>query len=256
MFRFRFFWIFILASGSYKAAFANSLRFEYGVADWVYEEQEISVRHQGRSPSLGVQWQISPQVGDKGAWRLDGRLASGKANYIGSGSMNDQRVVATQVAVSYEMPLTGTGWRWAPLLAYDRLYNDARGITTTGEYGYRRLNERWSTGLQTIYRTDEKWEWRAGLSRLLSGTQTSYLEDVGGVFSNLPPVINKQPQGIGLMLGACRTMREFALCSQWQSWNVSQSDTLKIQTENGRYSVYEPENRSSLLTLTLQYRYD
>ena len=230
--------------------------FDYGLSHWTYREPEIAVRHEGWLPMLALQWQPAQANEASGRWRVSAALAGGVSEYTGSGTMGGQPVLSTRLSLAYDIPLTDTGWTWAPVLAFDRLDNDARGVTSTGARGYRRINQRWSAGLELMSQPGTEWQLKFGLNSMLRGWQRSVLGDIGQEFAALVPTVNVQRQGWGGLLGACRVWEDRRFCAQWQHWHIQRSDALRVQTLNVGYTVYEPANRSSLLSVTLQHHFD
>jgi hypothetical protein len=139
-------------------------------------------------------------------------------------------------------------------LGYRFLFNDGRGITSTGHAGYRRESNYLYLPLGIIYRTPLKN--RAELigsieyDHLLSGTQLSMLSDVDAGYTNLS---NKQNEGSGMKLHLMYTTPGWSAGPYLHYWNIADSDIAPIY-RNGMLVGYgvEPHNKSLELGIELR----
>jgi hypothetical protein len=131
-------------------------------------------------------------------------------------------------------------------LGYRFLFNDGRGITSTGHAGYRRESNYVYLPLGIIYRAQlgKGAELVSSIEydHLLSGTQFTMLSDVGSGYANLS---NKQSEGGGLKLHLMYTMPEWSAGPYLHYWNIADSDVAPIY-RNGIIAGYglEPHNKT------------
>ena len=238
------------------SAYADTVKLNYGVSRWNYDEPIINVHNDGWLSVFGAQWEPTPQAGALGSWQWQATVSAGKSDYEGSGVMKNQGVVALRLGLGYDIPIANTRWSWGPLLSFDHLYNDGRGLTSTNKSGYRRLNQRWSAGLQGNYQINDDWKFNINLIRLLQGKQISDFADAGGDYTGVAPTVNTQRSGGALKLGICRAIASLRLCSEYQDWLIQSSNILQVQTKSKLIDVYEPANRTRVLSLTIEHRFD
>lgn len=233
-------------------ALAQPWTAEMGLVHWSYKEPQVAVIHEGWLPTLGISktWdreQVSP-----GQWALSANLALGRVDYRGTGTMQGQPLMDAQTMLVYLLPAKQPNTFWGPTLAYDRVFNDARGVTSTGHGGYRRLNQRWSVGMQWRETTAGGWQWRGDAQALLRGWQVSELSDIGGEYQGVTAPVNVQRQGWALKLGICQPLTSGRLCIQAQHTRIQASDTVLVKTLQSRYEAFEPANKYTRIGLTFQ----
>lgn len=156
-------------------------------------------------------------------WYIEGRALFGKDWEINNAVLS---------------PYTGLGYRY--------LFNDGRGITSTGHGGYRResnyvylpvgiIHHRALTGLARLESTLE-------YDFLLAGKQVSRLSDVPG-YSD---VTNNQSSGYGLRLSVTYQKDKWAIGPYAYYWNIGESDVVPeiyngVPTGSG---LVEPNNNT------------
>jgi hypothetical protein len=131
-------------------------------------------------------------------------------------------------------------------LGYRYLFNDGRGITTTGHAGYRRESNYLYLPIGIIHRMTIKDQARLESTleydQLLKGTQNSSLSDTGLVND----VTNNQSSGYGLKLGIMYQKSNWAIGPYIDYWNIGQSDIASVYYLNG--TLYgtgaEPNNNT------------
>ena len=132
-------------------------------------------------------------------------------------------------------------------LGYRYLFNDGRGITSTGYAGYRRESNYLYLPIGIIHRMALKdlarLESTLEYDQLLKGTQNTSLSDVGGGYSD---VTNNQSRGYGLKLSIMYQKRNWAIGPYAHYWNIDQSDIVPeiqngVPTGNG---LMEPKNNT------------
>jgi hypothetical protein len=161
--------------------------------------------------------------------------ASGEPDWYieARGLVGKDWVIKDAVLAAY----TGLGYRY--------LFNDARGITSTGYSGYRRESNYLYLPIGIIHRKmikdQAKLESTLEYDQLLKGTQNTSLSDVGGAYSD---VTNNQGSGYGLKLSIMYQKRNWAIGPYMHYWNIGQSDIV-YGIQNGVYTgLMEPENNT------------
>jgi hypothetical protein len=134
-------------------------------------------------------------------------------------------------------PYTGLGYRF--------LFDDSRGISTTGAAGYRRESNYLYLPIGIIHRMGIKGQARLESTleydHLLLGMQTSRLSDTGLGYSD---VTNRQNSGYGFKLSVMYQKNNWAIGPYAQYWNIGQSDTA-IFYKNGIPAIgWEPQNNT------------
>lgn len=139
-------------------------------------------------------------------------------------------------------------------LGYRFLFNDGRGITSTGHAGYRRESNYLYLPLGIIYRAPLKngAELIGSIEydHLLSGTQLSMLSDVDAGYTNLS---NKQNEGSGIKLRILYAMQRWSAGPYLHYWNIADSDVAPIY-RNGMIDSYgmEPHNKTQEFGIELR----
>jgi hypothetical protein len=182
-------------------------------------------------------------------FRGDLRFAAGTVDYssVNSGSASGEpdwylearALVGKDWAINDAVisPYAGLGYRY--------LFNDGRGITSSGYGGYRRQSNYIYLPVGIIHRIALKdrarLESTLEYDQLLAGTQISSLSDVGGGYSD---VTNKQSSGYGLKMGIMYQKNKWAIGPYIYYWNIGQSDIV-YGIQNGVYTgLVEPENNT------------
>ena len=135
-------------------------------------------------------------------------------------------------------PYTGLGYRY--------LFNDLRGNTSTGHWGYRRESNYLYLPIGFIHRTlldsHAQLESTVEYDHLLAGQQISYLSDVTG-YSD---VTNNQSKGYGLKLSIMYEKSKWAIGPYAHYWNIDRSEIvpeIRFGVLTGR-GLVEPENNT------------
>lgn len=241
-----------VVGGAHSQAQADEWVAEVGMVHWSYKEPALAVTHEGLIPSLGISKKLNKQEDASGQWEWTSAIALGRVNYSGTGTMKGQPLIDVQTMLAYLLPTTYSNAQWAPTLAYEHVFNDGRGVTSTGHVGYRRLNHRLSAGVQWRQLHPQGWQWQADIQTLLYGWQVSELSDIGGEYHGLSAPVNRQRQGWALKLGSCKVLETGQLCLQAHRIQVQASDTVIINTLKSRYEVYEPTNNLTRISVTFK----
>lgn len=167
--------------------------------------------------------------------RGDLRYAFGSVDYNGSGSASGEPdwyieargLVGKDWAINDAVlaAYTGVGYRY--------LFNDGRGITSTGFWGYRRESNYFYLPIGINHRRALNDQARLvstlEYDHLLAGKQISRLSDGGYGDSD---ITNNQSSGYGLKLSIMYEKRKWAIGPYAHYWNIGQSD-LSIVFRNG-----------------------
>jgi hypothetical protein len=220
---------------------------ELGVVAYRYLYREPGLM-QLEGPKVGVRGAYSrtDQTGKSG--RIEGTVTYGKVDYdsngTGSSENHDDTTVEARVLFGLDfgvrsgrplMPYTGIGYRY--------LYNDLRGQSTTGHFGYRRESNYLYLPIGLAARAGNLLA-KVEIDYLLRGHQISYLSDVA---PGLPDIRNDQHKGVG---GRASVMFEFGSMSfgPWFNyWRIGDSEIAG--------GGLEPKNRTTEGGLELRYRY-
>ena len=166
--------------------------------------------------------------------------ATGSANgdpdwYLEARGLFGKDWVINEAVIS---PYTGLGYRY--------LFNDGRGLTSTGYSGYRRESNYLYLPIGMIHRIalngQARLESTLEYDYLLAGTQNTSLSDVGAGYSD---VTNNQSSGYGLKFSVMYLKSKWAIGPYAHYWNIGQSDTAIIyQNGSPAFIGVEPQNNT------------
>ena len=180
--------------------------------------------------------------------RGDLRYAFGTVDYNGSGSAKGELDLYIEIRglvgrdfqadAAVFSPYTGFGYRY--------LFNDARGITSTGNWGYRRESNYFYLPIGIIHRmtldNHARLESTVEYDHLLRGKQISRLSDGGIGYGD---VTNTQNSGYGMKLGVMYQKNIWAIGPYAHYWNIGKSDTVNVYQIGIPVSAgWEPENNT------------
>ena len=176
--------------------------------------------------------------------RGDLRLAGGTVDYNsnGTGSANGEPdlYVETRGLIGTDRMLSGAVLSPYIGLGYRYLYNDARGISSSGAAGYRRESNYYYLPIGAIYRValhdQARWISTLEYDYLLAGKQVSHLSDVPG-YSD---ITNHQNSGYGLKLGIMYQQDKWMVGPCVNYWNISESEVVYA----GNTGWVEPANNT------------
>ena len=156
-------------------------------------------------------------------WYIEARGLAGKDWVTGKGVLS---------------PYAGFGYRY--------LFNDGRGVSSTGYGGYRRESNYFYFPIGAIFRmalkNQARLEGMLEYDQLLAGTQISRLSDVQG-YSD---ATNDQSNGYGLKLGIMYRRDKLAVGPYVDYWNIGESDVV-AEIKNGvptGFGLVEPKNNT------------
>jgi hypothetical protein len=168
-------------------------------------------------------------------FRGDLRYAFGTVDYNGSGTASGEPdwyieargLVGKDWVINDEVfsPYTGFGYRY--------LFNDARGISSTGAAGYRRESNYFYLPIGIIHRREfndqARLESTLEYDYLLAGKQISSFSDIGAGYGDFT---NNQSSGYGLKLSFMYEKDRGAIGPYVHYWSIGQSD-MAIVYQNG-----------------------
>jgi hypothetical protein len=160
--------------------------------------------------------------------RGDLRYALGSVDYTGSGTASAQPdwYVEARVLIGKDRAINDAVLSPYFGLGYRYLFNDARGITSTGAAGYRRESNYIYLPIGIIHRMalndQAQLESTLEYDHLLAGKQVSQLSDAGLGYGDLN---NTQNKGYGLKLSILYKKDEWAVGPFVHYWNIGKSDT-------------------------------
>lgn len=244
---------------------------QIGVTVSKYQYREPSVDVEDKGNKLGLDYTSSLELQDDYFVKMDGRFAYGDVDYTGSGTMNNQEdwyydlrgLVGKDfsVAGSVLAPYTGFGAR--------HLYNDARGQSSTGAWGYRRKSNYFYIPVGVTHRIElqsqSMLETTLEYDYLCTGKQVTRMGDVyegeNGV-TETKQIENKQKNGYGLRASAMVSMNNWSFGPYITYWNIKTSEdgnfyVYRASEDQWYYSAgwYEPHNRTVEFGLKASYSF-
>ena len=136
------------------------------------------------------------------------------------------------------------------------LFNDARGITSTGALGYRRDSSYVYLPLGLTHRMG----WGGGDARIstsleydhfMEGQQVSHVTDAGANSD----LTNHQRNGFGLRLMVAYETEDWSLGGFYNYWNIQQSESATFVQLPYIVTGYEPLNITREAGIQLKYRF-
>lgn len=187
--------------------------------------------------------------------RFELRYSYGELEYQGSGTLDGAPDHLFEVR-----SLAGRDFRtgalvWSPYLGFGMryLYNDLRGITSTGAIGYQRESNYFYMPLGITLRVPLGEHWvlapQIEYDGFLKGAQHSYLADTGLGFNN---VTNWQRRGRGYRAQLMFEGRRWSFGPWMNYWQIKDSE---IQPIGAGFIGLEPENWTRESGVELRYRF-
>jgi hypothetical protein len=215
-----------------------------------YRYEEPAVMH-SKGSKMGLDVNTIHVLQNGHFVRGDLRYAFGLVDYNGSGSSGSASgepdwYIETRVLVGIDWTVSDTALSPYTGLGYRYLFNDARGVTSTGAAGYRRESNYVYLPIGIIHRMTLNDQ--AGLEstleydHLLAGKQVSKLSDTGLGYSDMK---NSQNKGYGLKFGVMYKEDTWAIGPYAYYWNIGKSETaLLFQNGIPAGMGWEPENNT------------
>ncbi len=184
--------------------------------------------------------------------RIEGRWSYGELDYQGSGALSNvpDSLYEVRALAGRDYGMGGT-MAWSPYVGFGfrHLYNDLRGVTSTGAIGYRRDSSYFYVplGITLRMRLGEDWVLAPQLEYdgFVHGVQRTYLSDTG--IPGYRDVTNQQRRGRGHRAQVMFEGRRWAFGPWMHYWNVKDSD---IQPAG-----LEPANWTREAGVELRYRF-
>lgn len=187
--------------------------------------------------------------------RLEARYSYAELDYTGSGTLADvpDHLFEARALVGRDYragrfvwtPYAGVGFRY--------LYNDLRGVSSTGARGYRRISRYYYLPVGVTLRVPMGGSWvlvpRLEYDAFANGKQRSYLSDTGIGFND---VTNRQGRGRGARgeLAFEGPRWSFSLWSHY--WKIKDSN---VQPVGLGFAGLEPANTTHETGIELRYRF-
>ena len=222
------------------------------ISDYAYREPSLGVKLDGSKYGITIDGFGKLDYGV--FLGVETRFAAGNSDYAGSGTHSgnfedlfDARillgkdVIFTRYALA---PFTGIGFR--------HFYSDDRGVTSTGFYGYRRVNNLvyLPIGVKPRFRVTSESRITTSLEfdAVMKGLQMTMASDVN---PGVTDIHNKQSGGFGIRAGAMWEHQSWGLGPFLTYWDIPQSDTQC----NSSYTLCGDEPANHTLEIGLQFRY-
>lgn len=186
--------------------------------------------------------------------KLDLRASYGQLRYEGSGVqegvpdylMEARWVIGRRLDMQFSpAPYAGLGYRY--------LFNDSRGLTSTGAAGYRRFSNYLYAPIGVSWRTPVRGDWVLVPSLewdlFLRGWQITKLSDTG--LGNTD-VTNTQTSGYGFRVAAMFENQAWSWGPWLHYWNIKDSD---VQPIGMGYVGWEPANHTLELGVEIRRRF-
>jgi len=226
------------------------------IAYYKYEEPGIMKLSGNRAGAAGIFTFANAQ---HVFWRVDMRLSHGLLYYEsqGTGTQNDvpdwlteaRFVAGRDFSIGQNVvlaPYGGIGYRY--------LYNDLRGVSSTGALGYRRYSRYLylPLGITARFGIGRGWVFAPNLELdvFLQGKQRSQLADTG--IAGLMNATNTQNSGRGYRWSLMFENGLWSFGPWLHYWKVRESDIVPIG--NGLFSQ-EPKNTTREAGLEVRYRF-
>lgn len=187
---------------------------------------------------------------------VDFRYAFGTVDYKGSGEKNNigddlweiRGVVGRDFTWDDQYALSPYGG-----FGYRHLYNDAHGLTTSGNWLYRRESQYMYAPIGLTSRARINGDSRIALNTeydyFIHGQQNSYLSDGNQYGGTLPDLANQQNSGYGIKASLMYENGDWELGPFLDYWNIHASAISTV------YNLYEPPNNTLEYGFQIKYRF-
>ncbi len=222
------------------------------LSQYRYEEPGTMMLEGNRVGVSGAYTAVSPR---RAFARLEGRWSYGELEYQGSGVLTGVPDYILEVRLLAGRDYGSERLRWSPYVgaAYRYLYNDLRGVSSTGAVGYRRESNYFYLPLGVTLRMPVAAGWvfapQIEYDVFVRGVQRSHLSDTGLGFGD---VSNEQSSGRGYRVQLMLESRRWTLAPWLHYWDVKDSD---IQPIGMGLVGYEPANTTREAGIEVRYRF-
>ena len=252
----------VIAQGN---ALATTTGQEIGVtlSDYKYSESGVTLK----ATKLGIDYAGTYAV--SGGWFLKGELryADGNATYNGTGTLNSIPDWYYEIRGLVGKDFSFGGYTLSPYtgLGYRYLFNDFRGITSTGAVGYRRESNYYTLPIGVNHRVNlsnnAQLFTTIEYDYLIRGQQDSKLSDIVGFggFTAAQDASNKQRSGYGFRLSSMYQLNKWSVGPYLTLWHINDSDRVNVTgTRSGvtaTAQVWEPTNNTTEVGIKASYRF-
>lgn len=241
-------------------ASASGHTFGISLSDYTYDEPGVMTL---KSQKIGFDYagtyvfpSLWPQVNTRRFLRGELRYATGPADYTSpiSGILNNTENWYVEARGLFGSDFDMGSFVLAPYagLGFRYLHHDLRGVTSTGQSGYRRDTSYTSAsiGLTHKIKFDAKSQLHSTVEymHLLQGQHKARLADMGGVFPNISM---DQERGYGLRLSSIWRFDTWSIGPTFTYWNIEQSQSVNA----GGRTWIEPKNNTTEIGLKLGFHY-
>lgn len=187
--------------------------------------------------------------------RLEGRYSYAELDYTGSGRLEDvpDHLIELRAVVGQDYRAGRVIWVPYIGVGYRHLYNDLRGVTTTGHIGYRRRSHYYYVPAGVALRVPLGGDWvmvpQLEYDAFANGRQRSYLSDVSPL---LLDVTNRQQDGWGARAQLMFESRRWSFSLWTHYWDIKDSD---LQPIGLGFVGLEPANTTHETGIELRYRF-
>ncbi len=214
-----------------------------------------------KARKIGFDYSITHAIGSEwpnrnNGWfvRADLRYATGKGDYSSgiSGTLNDRTDWYYEVRGLIGKDFDQGSYVVSPYagLGYRHLYNDLRGVTSTGAVGYRRENDYTTLPIGVLHKMNlsnqSQLHTTVEYAHLLRGKQDVKLSDSSALLGD---VSLRQPRGYGLRLAAMMRFDTWSVGPTLTLWRIKQSDA------GGTPAVIEPKNDTHEFGIKAAYHF-
>lgn len=225
-----------------------------------YQYQEPGIMSL-KGSQLGLDLGISRAMQGERFMRGEFRYAYGRVDYssngTGSSSGEPNWYIEARGLMGKDWEINGKVLAAYTGIGYRYLFNDARGTSSTGHWGYRRESNYFYLPIGLILRTS-----LSGRARLVStleydhllwGKQISRLSDAGAGYDD---VTNGQGSGYGLKLSVMYESGKFAFGPYAHYWDIGESDMAFINSNGTPVGIgWEPKNNTTEFGLKITQQF-
>jgi hypothetical protein len=222
--------------------------------DYKYEEPTVM---NTKGTKMGVFVDLTSRTGNSWYWTLGGRYARGDVTYTGSGTKKDNPDSLWELRFIWGRDLKVWKHALSPYagVGYRTLYNDLRGVSSTGAVGYRRDSQYFYVPLGLTYRIPlgpiYRLSFNGEYDYFIEGRQKSYLMTDTGLWFDDP--VNKQRKGHGTKFNIWFEKSNWAYGAFVNHWDIGQSQ-INYYLGGASY-VYEPANNTKEVGFQFKYQF-
>jgi len=253
-------WTAVAAAVWTVAAFAQGERlatrggWEVGVQAAGYEYDEpFFATLEGERAGVSVAYTFLAK--DEVHSRIEARYSYAELDYTGSGTLADVPDHLVEVRGIAGFDHRWRGYMWVPYagVGFRYLYNDFRGVTSTGLPGYRRSSRYIYIPIGLTLRIPISGEWAMApqieYDAFVNGRQRSYVSDAVPQWRS---ATNEQRRGRGVRAQLSFEGPRWAFSLWSHYWKIKNSDVQPVAPGRG---ILEPANNTHETGVELRYRF-